>query len=135
MRASITRGLIVVMSLATLSLPACSSRSDLPELAPVRGTVTMQGKPMSGVGVTFFPMGKGPIATGNTNAEGQFVLMTSEPGDGASVGSHRVSLGSAEEGRRPSMAIPEKYDRPDSSGLTAEVKAGEENNFTFDLTP
>src|SRR6476660_8300653 len=110
--------------------------SDGPGTAPVRGTITMAGKPLANVGVNFFPMGKGPIA-GNTNERGEFTLMTTRPGDGAAIGSHKVILGNAEEGpRNPGRAaIPEKYTRPQTSDLAAEVKAGQTNVFTFDLKP
>jgi hypothetical protein len=122
-------------AVGALVLFGCSA-SDAPKTAPVSGTVTMQGKPLAGAGVTFFPTGKGPMATGNTNENGEFTLMTNRPGDGAPVGGHRVAIGNAEEGRRKSGPnIPERYGKPDSSGLTAEVKAGQKNVFAFDLKP
>ncbi len=63
--------------------------------------------------------------------------MTNRPGDGAPIGNHRVTIGSAEEGHRKSGAvnIPERYGKPDTSGLTAEVKAGQKNIVAFDLKP
>ncbi len=62
--------------------------------------------------------------------------MTIRPGDGAAVGSHRVTLGRAEEGsseRSAAAMIPAKYGLPAQSGLTAEVKDGEPNVFEFDI--
>src|SRR5437868_5801292 len=111
--------------------------SDAPRTAAVKGTVTMAGKPLPNVGVTFFPTGKGPIATGNTSEKGEFTLRTTRPGDGASIGTHQVTFGAAEEGPRKagSIAIPDKYSRPSTSEVTAEVKAGQTNVFTFDLQP
>lgn len=108
-----------------------------PQTAHVQGSVTMAGKPLANVGVTFLPEGKGPTASGNTNENGEFTLRTVKPGDGAPVGKHRVVLGNAEEGPRKagSPAIPEKYGSPATTDLTAEVKAGEKNVFTFDLKP
>ena len=97
----------------------------------------MAGKPLPNVGVTFLPTGKGPIATGNTNDKGEFTLRTVDPGDGAVIGTHKVALGRAEEGppKAGSAAIPAKYGSPETTDLTAEVKAGQTNEFTFELTP
>jgi hypothetical protein len=122
-----------------ISIPAVVAgcgRGDAPETAPARGTVTMHGKPLANVGVTLFPP-KGPIASGNTNERGEFTLSTSSPGDGAPIGLNKVTIGAAEEGPpKPGAArIPDRYGRPDSSGLTAEIKRGEKNVFTFELQP
>jgi hypothetical protein len=48
-----------------------------------------------------------------------------------------VTVGRAEEGPRPagSAVIADKYDRAETSDLTAEVKAGQKNEFMFDLKP
>ncbi len=109
--------------------------SDAPRLAKAKGVIKLNGKPLGNVGVTFFPT-SGPPAFGNTNDQGEFVLMTIRPGDGAAVGTHRVTLGKAEEGSSEKAAaalIPAKYGFPDQSGLTAEVKEGEANAFEFDI--
>jgi hypothetical protein len=113
----------------------CSS-GDVPETAPASGVVMMQGKPLAHVGVTLFPP-KGPIASGNTNEQGEFTLSTSSPGDGAPIGLNKVTIGAAEEGppKPGAPKIPDRYGRPDTSGLTAEVKPGEKNVFTFELMP
>jgi hypothetical protein len=125
--------------LALLAFPLCfgCTRGDAPKTAPVKGTVTMQGKPLPHVGVTFLPTGKGPTASGNTNDQGEFTLMTSRPGDGAVIGTHKVAVGSADEGpRKPgSPIIPEKYGSPNTTDLTAEVKAGQTNVITLELMP
>jgi hypothetical protein len=114
----------------------CSS-SDSPKLAPVKGTVTMKGSPLANVGVTFLPKAKGPSASGNTNERGEFTLMTNRPGDGAVIGSHQVTIGSAEEGGPKAGApkIPDRYALPHTTDLTAEVEPGKTNTFTFDLKP
>ena len=126
-----------LLLLATFSTLVGCSFSDAPELAPAGGTVTMNGKPLADVGVTFFPLGEGPIAAGNTNEKGEFTMRTVNPGDGAPIGKHRVVLGAAEEGPRKGDAalIPEKYGRVDTSDLSADVKAGEKNVFKFELEP
>jgi hypothetical protein len=70
------------------------------DLAPVSGRVTMAGKPLADVKVSFQPTAKspgqpnpGPGSYGTTDAEGRFTLRTIEPeADGAVVGTHRVHL-------------------------------------------
>jgi hypothetical protein len=125
-----------VLLLALALLVGCSS-SDAPKTAPVKGTVTMAGKPLPNVGVTFLPTGKGPIASGNTNDKGEFTLRTVNPGDGAVIGTHKVALGRAEEGpaKPGSAVIPNKYGSPETTDLSADVKAGQTNVFTFELAP
>ncbi len=130
----------MILRLATLALLGTvlgCSRGDAPQTAPVEGIVTLAGKPLSNVGVTFLPTGSGPIAAGNTNEKGQFALRTVKPGDGAVIGTHKVVLGAAEEGppRGGAAAIPNRYGSPETTDLTAEVKSGQTNVFTFDLKP
>lgn len=121
-----------------LFLVACGcSRSDAPQTAPVEGTVTLSGKPLSHVGVTFLPDSAGPIAAGNTDERGHFTLRTVKPGDGAVIGTHKVVLGTAEEGppKGGAALVPGRYGSLDTTDLTAEVKAGQKNVLTFDLKP
>ena len=113
----------------------CSS-SDAPPLAEARGKITLKGKPLAKVGVTFFPTSGGPSAVGRTDEAGEFVMMTVTPGDGAPVGNHAVTLGAAEEGQGEFGAIaqiPQKYSMPNTSGLQAEVKDGQTNYFEFEV--
>ena len=123
---------LVVSWLAT---PGCSS-SDAPPLAEAEGTVTMNGKPLPNIGVVFFPTGSGPMSSGNTDENGRFVLTTITPKDGAVVGQHRVAFGAAEEssGEYARRMLPAKYESPQTSQVTAEVVAGQVNQFTFELS-
>ncbi len=80
------------------------------------------------------------IANGLTDAKGEFSLQTSKPGDGAMEGNYKVTF-IYDSGEIPDMfnpkkevsPIPAKYGDASRSGKTATVKAGSENNFTFDL--
>ena len=126
---------LAVTLLSICVLAGCWGMSDAPKLAKAKGVIKLNSKPLPNVGVTFFPT-KGPPAYGNTNAEGEYILMTIRPRDGAAVGPHRVALGKAEEGsseKGEAAMIPAKYAFPDKSGLTAEVKDGEDNYFEFDI--
>ncbi|NLF06672.1 MAG: hypothetical protein GX594_01660 [Pirellulaceae bacterium] len=113
-----------------------------PATAPVHGRVTYQGKPVVEGTIIFHPE-KGRQSIGEIAPDGTYKLTTFEPGDGALLGKHRVSI----EARRitetilPNGAygppkvewlVPEKYSRLDGSTLTAEVKPGD-NTIDFDL--
>lgn len=112
-----------------------------PEVVPVKGTVTYKGNPVEKIAVVFNPEGKGMIATGLTDAKGEFTLQTSKPGDGAMVGNYKVSF-KYDSGEIPDMfnpkkvvsPIPEKYGDAAKSGKTATVKPkASENVLKFDL--
>ncbi|MCA9005009.1 MAG: hypothetical protein KDA70_07005 [Planctomycetaceae bacterium] len=106
----------------------------------------MDGKPLTKGNVQFTPDKDkgttGRMALGKINEDGTFELMTITSGDGAQVGHHLVSIESYETSafdpnqpvnQTPKSLIPLKYADPKKSEMTAQVKAGEENNFTFEL--
>ncbi|MBN9118689.1 MAG: hypothetical protein J0I06_05955 [Planctomycetes bacterium] len=117
--------------------------SDRPKLAKVKGTVTLDGKPLPFGTVTFEAKGLLP-ATGKI-VNGEITEVTTyDPGDGAPVGGHRIAVtANAEPGpavvanpgetaKAPKgdymsgkSLIPSAYNNPDTSGLSAEVKSGE----------
>ena len=118
-----------------------------PATVVVTGTVTHNGQPVEGATVAFLPkVPSDPGASGRTDASGKFTLTAFEPGDGAVPGSYLVTVVKTEiEGGAveqedstaapvmPKSLIPERYNNPQGSGLTAEVKDGEANEFTFEL--
>src|SRR5205814_1188693 len=116
-----------------------------PETIPVKGMVKYQGKPVPKLSVAFIPE-KGMLASGTTDAEGKFTLMTNKPGDGAMVGTYKVAIsfvsdeipemqGLSDAAPKPSTSpIPKKYADPKTSGLTRAVVKNDQNDFTFDLT-
>ncbi len=124
-----------------------------PKTVPATGSVTYQGSPVEGATVMFVSTsGQGRGAVANTDASGRFTLTTFEAGDGAIPGSYKVTIsksileGAPEEGAtgtEPGVEpdagtakdlVPAKYKDANQSGLTAEVKDGESNDFTFELT-
>src|SRR4051812_25342786 len=87
------RWLVVALGLTFLS--GCGG----PKLAPVKGRVMWNGKPVAQAHLSFSPVAKdeanrepGKPATGFTDADGNFVLSTYRPLDGAQVGEHRVVI-------------------------------------------
>jgi hypothetical protein len=77
-------------------LLATGCSSSPPPLAEVSGKLTMNGKPLGNVKVTFHPdpdQGtRGPGSVGTTNADGTFTLTFPPDKAGALVGHHRVIL-------------------------------------------
>lgn len=114
------------------ALTSCGGQST----ASVEGTVTYRGEPLPAGRVVFHPQ-EGRPAFGDIH-HGRFTLTTLEPRDGALLGVHRVSV-SYDRPVDPDDAfsdrislIPQRYTRPETSGLTAEVRPGA-NEFPFEL--
>jgi hypothetical protein len=91
-------GSIIVLCLVCGSA-ATGCKPPLP-LVPVTGTVRLGGQPLKDALVVFAPeshdAGTVPVATGRTDAEGRFVLLTNyqprSTGTGAVPGRHRVTV-------------------------------------------
>ncbi len=131
--------------LSAIVLAGCGS-SGGEATSNVIGVVTYKGAPVADAGVTFTPE-KGRPASGITDAAGKFTLSTFAKDDGAVPGLHKVAItpnasqiepmpgtpeaATAAAGKPP---FPKRYNNPETSALTAEVKVGGNNNFTFDMT-
>ena len=114
-----SRGYLLVLMIALMLLSGCGG----PTIAPVRGRVTWNGKPVKDAMVTFSPRPKseddkepGKPATGQSDADGNFVLSTYKPYDGAQVGMHQVTISLDD-------ANPARAKR--STRMELEVKPGE----------
>ena len=104
------------------------SQGDRPELAPVTGTVTLDGKPLERAAMMFRPE-EGRASRGITDASGHYELIYLRDIRGARIGSHTVSIMTRTESR-PVERVPAKYNK--QSTLTREVK-DEQNVFDFEL--
>ncbi|MCA9127588.1 MAG: Ig-like domain-containing protein [Planctomycetales bacterium] len=136
-----TRVPCVLMVLCS-AMAGCGNGLDT---VPVKGVLTLNGKPVPKIAVSFMPEGgKGQIAQGVTDAEGKFELQTREPGDGAMVGNYQVAFRFVPDevpempgfpGSKPVISpLPPKYADSLSSGVTATVTTkAEDNVFNFDL--
>lgn len=125
-----------------LLLSGCSGPADAPPFAPVTGIVSLDGKPLTRGKVYFLPDKekgtKGPMAIGEIQPDGTYTLKSAS-GEGAMVGHHRVRVEARAEPKdqndtQPPYIIPARYDNPQTSKLTAEVKAEQENVVPLDLT-
>lgn len=77
---------------AVLSAVGCGGGDSL-KLAPVKGTVTLDGKPVPYAQITFSPQAeRGSSSTGLTNAEGRYELYFNRNRRGAIPGSHKVVI-------------------------------------------
>ncbi len=118
--------LVLLASAMAICTIGCG-RSDLPELGRVQGTVTLDGKPLPGVMVTFQPQ-KGRPATANTDSEGRYDLMYVHGVKGATIGPNEVRV-VWPDGAEAKAPIPPKYGT--KSELKTDVKPGKN---TFDIT-
>lgn len=139
-------GAVLALTLAVAGLAVGCGGSSGPELAKVTGTVTYQGKPIPLGTISFQPTDPaGTPATGIIGDDGSYALQTTEPGDGARLGSYTVAIRAVEgepevpldyipkkKPPAPKALVPEKYSNPMSSGLTAKVESGR-NTINFEL--
>ena len=103
-------------------------QDDRPNLAPVIGTVSLDGQPLEHAAVLFRPT-EGRASRGVTDADGIFELTYLRDTKGAIVGSHQVSITTRTE-TRPEERVPDKYNV--QTTLTREVK-DKQNEFEFVL--
>lgn len=123
---------------------------DGPTFHPVKGKVTLDGEPVVGAEVAFFPKDEegGPQSGGTTNEQGEFELFGPVGKNGAVAGEHMVSvscpfdvtMGSAGDGQDPgeekesSCKIPLTYSDIHTSGLTQNVPEGGKQDVVIDLS-
>jgi hypothetical protein len=112
----------------------------------VSGKVTLDGRSLPAGSIQFLPEGGGDatnpaLSAGATINEGEYDIPRQS---GLLPGKYMVTISAAAGGAAPANGapgpaealakdvVPEKYNK--NSTLTAEVKAGGENTFNFDLT-
>jgi hypothetical protein len=129
--------LLVVIAIAAACCGGCG-RSTL-EVAPVKGKVLLDKRPLTKGGVVTLPLaGRG--AHGVIQPDGTFELSTYGNGDGASLGPHKVAVAAYEgeamgpEADRGKLLVPKHYTNPESSGLTIEVTEDGPNEPVIELS-
>lgn len=136
------RSVMVAVCLAGLALVVGGCGRPLPEVVPVRGVVTVDGKPVVLMDVVFQPLPgtPGAGAVGRTGSDGRFEMVAIVGGatrvlPGARPGRYRVVFAEPElytpDGmpqRRPAEAgaitVPHKYMDANASPPEVEVIAG-----------
>ncbi len=118
------------------------------DLVPVRGTVTLDGKPIAGARVIFEPrrsgkeaLSAGPGSDGITDEDGQYSLLTTVDGArGAVVGQHTVTISTfqAEVDRSRDSSrvirkeeIPARYFQPGALSYEVPLAGTDSANFTL----
>jgi hypothetical protein len=103
-----------------------------PEIAPVNGRVTLDGRPLASADVAFQPDESQRASAGRTDADGRYQLMFKRGQPGALVGEHTVRISVSREIVKNPPPIPARYDT--QSELRREVEARTNNVFDFDLS-
>ena len=129
-------GLAVLCLASMVFVAGCSpsASGDSPDLAPVSGTVTMGGEPLSGASVVF-ESASGHASYGATDASGRYELTFKGDAKGAVVGANTVRITTVLDHPAPpdyQDPIPAKYNQ--SSELKVTVEAGA-NTHDFALEP
>ena len=112
-----------------LTILGCSP-TPRPPLGLVRGTVTLDGRPLADATVRFTPAGRGRTSQGTTDAAGRYELRYLRDILGANIDAHTVRITTAGEENGSRELLPARYHA--RSHLTARVVAGT-NELDFDL--
>jgi hypothetical protein len=118
---------------AAVALSICFGCGSQFELGQAKGTVTLDGKPLEGAVVHFYPIIKDgdpvpPTSSATTDASGNYEMVARTDQRGAAVGPHKVVVlyaalgGGSEPKNRPQ--IPQKYQLAAKSDLVVDVKSG-----------
>lgn len=134
---ALRRGLLWACLLSGLGLftfAGCGGNGD--GLAPVSGTVTLDGVPLADAEVIFRPVNGRP-SFGKTDATGNYQLRYSAEKMGALLGSHSVTISTAgdqpddEDAPTGKEKVPAEYNS--RTTLSAQVTAGMKDPINFDL--
>ncbi|QDT53519.1 hypothetical protein Pan44_15410 [Caulifigura coniformis] len=147
-----TRMLTLAIASAALLLTGCGGDFDYGPTGTITGRLTMDGEPLpAGSSAVFMEPKAGYLAFGLTDAEGNYTVNTWNEGN-MPIGSYRVMVhppapandsetASAEEvmahpekykARPIKTDIPKKYRETATSGLSFEIKKGE-NKIDIDI--
>jgi len=143
----VNRVFFAVSVAAAIACAGCGG-SDF-DMAPVSGTVTLDGKPLEGATILFIPVASGgsetgPASSGVTDAEGKFTLMGPGETAGAVLGKHQVMITTVSEEGGDSESddiysdaasqekLPARYNA--ATTLDFEVPSGGSDAANFDTT-
>jgi predicted small lipoprotein YifL len=126
---SATRLPINALILVLVALAGCGKSG--PQVAPVQGRVTLDGRPLAFAEVAFQPDGGKRASMGRTDEEGRYELAYKRGQPGAIVGPHTVRIWVSAEFVKNPPVIAARFDT--KSELRREVKAND-NEFNFDVT-
>lgn len=126
---------------AVVILAGCDSGpDDMPEIAPVRGRVTLDGQPLVDAHVIFAPVEGGQTSEARTGPNGGYELRYRQDTMGAKLGKHKVYISTYIEPEQTDdlkdvggfpEKVPKRYN--ENTTLEREVVDGK-NVFDFELT-
>ncbi len=141
-----TYGLLSCGVLALVLAAGCGAKTNTDTVYKATGVLTVGGKPLKNVRVTFYPVGEGTPSSGMTDDKGEFNLVTQKGAEGAVAGKHKVVLSveaqeaqygkSSARGGDPTktkLPFPVKYTQRRSTPKEVEVTADGENHFEIKL--
>jgi len=120
----------------------------IPPLAPVSGTVKMDGKPLQGAVLSFLPKGAtaGHMVTAVTDAEGKFACQYSNGAPGCPAGEYQVLIsklltpdgkpipeGSTAADVGAVETIPMRYRDPEAPSGSVMIPQGGKTDLNYDL--
>lgn len=115
--------------LVVLALVAGCNKSG-PQLAPVSGRITLDGKPIKNTDIAFYPEGGGNPSAGRTDEDGHYELGYSRGKMGGMIGKNTVRISTSSELVKGPNRYPEQYNS--KTELHREVTSGN-NVLDFDL--
>ncbi len=145
MRVSFIRNHIVLVACLVLcfALSGCGSKPAWEVTHPVKGLLTYKGKPVANADLAFFPQDSSYPDTvrprARTKEDGSFIVWTYNEGDGAPVGSYKVTAVHNEIGISKEAVVakpndlPPKYSTLEGTDLQITVKEGENQLPEFAL--
>lgn len=128
-------GTAALAGLLGLAMIGCGPRRDpnLPPTAAASGQVMYNGKPIDHGAVTLHPVGEGNPAVGAIDENGKFTLSTYTRGDGAVIGSHKVTIDIPPPldgiAAGEVLSVPRAYTDPATSPLSVEITAKGRNEL------
>jgi hypothetical protein len=140
-----SRSRTIGVILCLILLSGCTKSATDLNVIPVTGQVTYDGRPIEGANVIFSPVDRNQTLASQavTDQEGRFEMRTHTGGgkfeSGIAPGNYTVAITKLDTSAisttlaPPKDVLPKKYGIPQTSGLTAEVAEGKENDFEFAL--
>ena len=102
-----SRCLLIVALIGPCALAGCGKSG--PQIAPVHGRVTLDGRPLAKADVTFQPEGAHRPSTGRTNDDGRYELAYKRGQMGAMVGPNTARIFISTELVKNPPPIPDRY--------------------------
>ncbi len=129
-------------SFVMLLMAACCGCSgggpdDMPDIAPVSGTLTLDGEPIAFAHIIFSPVDGGQTSEAYSDQSGRYVLVYKRDIMGAKIGKHKIIVTTYEEPEttddmKTVGGVPERFPAKYNQNSTLEFEVQDGDN-THDL--